>query len=281
MQIFEGLSGFPITPLKNGRVDFEVLKQIRDHLDQSGLDSIGVLGSTGSFAYLSEPERALVMEAWSGIQTPWIAGVSATTTAEAIRHSKMAHRNGASGVIANAFSYVPLSVDELERYFLELAESSPLPLCIYDNPVNTGQSLSIDLLARLSAHANVHAIKAFAQADNHEQHEQLSQLRWKAGYAVDFNACEAMINGGSAWYSTLAGTLPEALVPIMRAIRSGDLAAARALDAQLHPVYEAMKSHSGFRVVHQIACQRGWTCQLPPPIQTPQKLNIDLSHWLV
>lgn len=60
--IFEGLSGFPITPFKNGKVDFNVLCNIHNHIDQAGLDSIGVLESTGSFAYLSELERIKVLE---------------------------------------------------------------------------------------------------------------------------------------------------------------------------------------------------------------------------
>lgn len=278
MRPFTGLSGFAITPMCDGRVDFDVLVRIRDHLDQSGLDSIGVLGSTGSFAYLSEPERALVMECWSGIKTPWIAGVSATTTAEAIRGCKMAHRNGASGVIANAVSYVPLNTNELKDYFWQIAQHSPLPLCVYDNPPNTGQSLSLELLAELAAHPNIAAVKVFAQPDNAQQHQALSQLACAAGYAVDLHACEAMIGGGDAWYSTLAGTLPEALVPIMRAIRAGDFEQARKLNQALEPIYQLMRQHSGFRVVHAIANQRGWSCQLPAPLQMP---SLDLEGLIV
>ena len=264
--IFTGLSGFPITPLQNGRVDFEILRRIRDHLDGAGLDSIGVLGSTGSFAYLSEPERALVMECWSDIQTPWIAGVSATSTAESLRQAKIAARNGARGIIANAFSYIPLREHELERYFLEIADASPLPLCVYDNPVNTGQTLSLALLQRLAAHPNVQALKVFAQADNAEQHAQLAELSLAAGYAVDWNCCEAMIGGGAAWYSTLAGTRPEWLVPIMQAIKAGDHVTARALNAELEPVWGAMREQTGYRYVHHQANERGWVCEMPGPL---------------
>ncbi|WP_371195409.1 dihydrodipicolinate synthase family protein [Glaciecola sp. SC05] len=267
--IFEGLSGFPITPLKKGRVDVTTLQKIRDHIDTAGLDSIGVLGSTGSFAYLSESERTLVMECWSELSTPWIAGISATTTREAIRSAKAAHQYGAQGVIANAFSYVPLSANELTAYFLEVADNSPLPLCVYDNPMTTGQTLSYELLKSLSEHPNVMGAKVFAQLNNEEQHAKLSALNWQAGYAVDKLCCEAMINGASAWYSTLAGTVPELLVPVMTAIKQGDDNQARKLNKMLQPLYEMMGQYSGYRVVHALANLRGWACDLPSPLLLP------------
>jgi 4-hydroxy-tetrahydrodipicolinate synthase len=276
--VFEGLSGFPITPLKNGEVDLNVLCSIRDHIDCAGLDSIGVLGSTGSFAYLSDIQRISVMECWGKATTSWIAGVSATTTKEAIKYSKIAEKNGAQGIIANAFAYVPLSSEELKSYFLDIADASSLPLCVYDNPLTTGQTLSDELIRDLSQHENIKAIKVFAKQNNVEQHSRLSILDILPGYAVDANCCEAMISGGSTWYSTLAGTLPELLVPVMNAIKAGEHANARQLNNEVKPLYELMKQYSGFRVMHALANQRGWTCELPKPLSI-HELG-DLSRFL-
>ena len=268
--IFKGLSGFPITPLKNGDVDVKVLRNICHHIDNAGLDSIGVLGSTGSFAYLNTQQRNLVMECWSTVRTPWIAGVSATTTQAAIDAATIAYQNGAQGIIANAFAYVPLSAVELKRYFLELAEASPLPLCVYDNPVTTGQGLSHALICELAEHENIAAVKMFAQPNNQQQHQALQTRDIAPGYAVDANCCEAMIGGASAWYSTLAGTLPEYLVPVMKAIKEGDREYARQLNKKLAPLYALMKQHSGYRLVHALANQRGWDCELPSPLVMPE-----------
>jgi 4-hydroxy-tetrahydrodipicolinate synthase len=276
--IFEGLSGFPITPINNGNVDFNVLCNIRNHIDQAGLDSIGVLGSTGSFAYLSELERTRVIECWGEAKTPWIAGVSATTTSEAIRYCHIAEKSGAQGVIANAFAYVPLHPEELKRYFLHIADYSPLPLCVYDNPVTTGQVLSEALLQELAAHPNIQAIKTFAKQDNESQHKVLSQLPLHTGYAVDAFCCEAMLGGASAWYSTLAGTMPELLVPVVSAIQLGDSRKARELNQLVLPLYELMQQHSGYRVMHALANLRGWTCELPAPLLLPD--IGDLSQFL-
>lgn len=272
--IFEGLSGFPITPINNGSVDFEVLRRIRDFLDQAGLDSIGVLGSTGSFAYLSELEKTKVMACWSEVSTPWIAGVSAMTTRQALGFCRIAQDSGAKGVIANAFTYVPLRPEELKAYFLEIAENSPLPLCVYDNPVTTGTALSAALLEELAAHPNIHAIKTFAKQDNAHQHAMLSKLPWQAGYAVDAFCCEAMIQGADAWYSTLAGTMPELLVPIVKAIKAGDEHKARELNKRVLPIYELMQQHSGYRVMHALANLKGWSCELPAPLSMPELPNL-------
>jgi dihydrodipicolinate synthase/N-acetylneuraminate lyase len=115
-------------------------------------------------------------------------------------------------------------------------------------------------------HENIKAIKVFAKQDNGEQHNRLDSLNIHAGYAVDANFCEAIINGGSAWYSTLAGTLPELLVPVMSAIKGGEYDKARQLNSEVEPLYALMKQFSGFRVMHALANQRGWTCELPKPL---------------
>lgn len=267
--IFTGLSGFPITPIVNGKANIELLCDIRNYIDSAGLDSISVLGSTGSFAYLNQSEREKVMACWSEASTPWIAGVSATSSHEAMQNCQVAFEHGAQGVIANAFAYVPLSHTELLRYFLDIAEHSPLPVCIYDNPVTTGQALSFDLIESLAQHPNIQGIKVFAQADNKTQQSKLGSLDVHLGYAVDANCCEAMINGGNAWYSTLAGTMPELLVPIMNAIKSGNFSQARELNKAIEPYYQMMRKHSGYRIVHALANKRGWACNPPAPLSLP------------
>ncbi|WP_250207581.1 dihydrodipicolinate synthase family protein [Alteromonas oceanisediminis] len=253
--------------------------KIREHLDHSGLDSIGVLGSTGSFAYLSEQQRIDVMACWSELKTPWIAGISATTTTGAVRLAHAAEKNGAQGVIVNAFSYVGLRDEEQRNYFLNIADSSPLPVCVYDNPVTTGLALSDELIHALSLHENIHAVKVFAQKDNRIQQERLGKLAIEPGYAVDARCCEAMISGGSAWYSTLAGTLPERVVPIMAAVKAGDFDRARELNRDNQPLYDAMRSHSGYRMMHALAKQRQWACELPAPLTLPADIP-DLTPYL-
>lgn len=59
LQLFQGLSAFPLTPVNaDGQIDLDRLGQMLERLVKAGVDSIGLLGSTGTYAYLSHAERS-------------------------------------------------------------------------------------------------------------------------------------------------------------------------------------------------------------------------------
>lgn len=59
--MFRGLSAFPLTPVSENSVDESAFAVLIQRLVTAGVDSIGVLGSTGSYAYLSRKERRQVL----------------------------------------------------------------------------------------------------------------------------------------------------------------------------------------------------------------------------
>ena len=72
--MFRGLSAFPITPADaDGRVDVEALQRLVKRLTDAGVDSIGLLGSTGSYPYLSRTERRRAIVAAVAIVPRWYA----------------------------------------------------------------------------------------------------------------------------------------------------------------------------------------------------------------
>jgi 4-hydroxy-tetrahydrodipicolinate synthase len=89
MAFLSGLSAFPITPSdRDGRVDTVALRRLIARLCDAEVDSIGLLGSTGSYMYLSREERrralAEALEETGG-RTPVVVGVGALRTDEARR----------------------------------------------------------------------------------------------------------------------------------------------------------------------------------------------------
>lgn len=56
--MFRGVSAFPLTPLKNGTFDEQAFTHLLSPVVEAGVDSLGILGSTGSYAYLTVEERA-------------------------------------------------------------------------------------------------------------------------------------------------------------------------------------------------------------------------------
>ena len=107
----DGLSAFPITPSDaDGRVDTDALRALVERLCKSDVDSIGLLGSTGIFAYLSRQERRTTVEAavaTANGRKPILVGVGALRTDTAVLLAKDAVAAGAAAGLLAAVSYTP------------------------------------------------------------------------------------------------------------------------------------------------------------------------------
>ena len=114
--LFHGLSAFPITPSDAaGRVDTGALSALLKRIDAAGADSIGLLGSTGSYMYLSRAEKRRAIQAAADClsgRTPVIVGVGALRTDETIALAQDARAAGASAGLLAPVSYTPLTEDE-------------------------------------------------------------------------------------------------------------------------------------------------------------------------
>lgn len=161
MSVMRGLSAFPITPCTpDGEVIAADLARILRRLTRAEVDSIGLLGSTGSYAYLSIPQRQLVLETALEIvggRVPIVVGIGALRTSDAIALARHAAGAGAAGLLLAPVSYTPLTEDEAFAHYAAVAEASALPLCIYNNPSTTRFTFSRELLARIAALPQVEA----------------------------------------------------------------------------------------------------------------------------
>jgi len=252
------------------------LQALIARLCKADVDSIGLLGSTGTYAYLSQQERRRAVEA--AVQTadgrkPILVGIGALRTDAAVLLAKDAKAAGATAGLLAAVSYTPLTQDEVFEHFRVVAEESGLPLCIYDNPSTTHFTFSPELIGRLSRLSGIVAVKsptssAAATLDHLKKLRTLVPTDFSLGYSGDWNATEAMIAGANSWYSVLAGLFPQSCAEIVRAVQRGDADEARHLNARLEPVWDLFKAHSSLRVVYACANLLGITKKIPPrPIQ--------------
>ena len=273
MSLFSGLAAFPITPADaDGRVDVPGLRRLVRRLADAGVDSIGLLGSTGTYAYLSRSERRRAIEAAveeAGGAVPVMAGVGALRTDEAVALAKDAKAAGAGAGLLAPVSYTPLLDEEVFVHFQTVAGESGLPICIYNNPGVTHFSFSVELIQRLSAVPGVVAVKnPAAPAEQVAAH--LADLRGRVpdgfslGYSVDANCAEAMLAGADAWHSVLGGMFPRATLALCRAAQSGDAAEARRLNARLEPVWQLFRDLTGLRLAYAAANFLGLTQAQPP-----------------
>ena len=166
--LLKGLSAFPITPADaEGRVEVDALRRLVASLCAAKVDSIGLLGSTGTYAYLSRIERRRALDAAieeAGAQAPILVGVGALRTDDAVRLAEDAKAAGAAAGLLAPVSYTPLAEEEVFQHFATVARASGLPLCIYDNPGTTHFRFSPALVGRLSRLPGIIAVKSPARS---------------------------------------------------------------------------------------------------------------------
>ncbi len=271
MTMFRGLSAFPITPAdEQGRVDTGALRALLARLTDARVNSIGLLGSTGSFPYLDRGERRRAIEAavdQVGGKVPILVGIGALRTDDAVRFGRDAKAAGADAVLLPPVSYMPLTDNEVFTHFETVAAAVGLPLCVYNNPTTTHFTIGADLVARLSRLPNVVAVKNPSPVASGVP-DVLRELRAKTaegfslGFSVDANATEAMLAGADAWYSVAGGLFPNLAMQILAAIQNPD--EARRLNARLKPLWELFIEFSSLRVMYAAANLLG-ICRAVPP----------------
>ncbi|MCV9941936.1 dihydrodipicolinate synthase family protein [Rhizobium sp. WYCCWR 11279] len=256
---FHGLSAFPPTPAdRDGRVDTEALCRLLERLCDAGVASIGLLGSTGIYAFLTREERRRAVEAAVECvrgRIPLVVGVGTLRTDQAQNLAKDAEAASADALLLAPVSYTPLTQDEAYEHFLAVTEAAKLPLCIYNNPGTTHFTFSRDLLQRLSDIETIKAVKMPLPADGDFAGE-LAELREKTrlaiGYSGDWGAAEALLSGADAWYSVIGGLFPHVALALSKAAIAGDSDEAHRLDALLQPLWKTFKEFGSLRVVYTL-----------------------------
>lgn len=271
--MFTGLSAFPLTPLQNDAVDEGSFSALVSRLAESEVDSIAVLGSTGSYAYLSPEERGRVVQlaaAHKGSK-PLIAGVGALRTSEVLANVRSAEEAGAAGILLAPVSYQVLTDEDVYGLFRDVTDATDLPVIVYDNPGTTHFTFSTALYGRIAELPGIASVKIPPPPAGQAQ-ERIRSVRAvipetvTLGISGDAAAAEALTAGCDAWYSVVAGTLPEVAGGIISAARTGDAAAE---SARLAPLWELFAQHGSLRVIAAIAEELGLAPRncLPLPVQ--------------
>jgi len=282
MALFRGFSAFPITPSDNsGVVDEAALCGILEKLATSGVDSVGLLGSTGIYVYLDRAQRRRAVEIAAKVlrgSIPLMVGVGALRTDDAVALARDAENAGADAVLLAPVSYIPLTQEEVYQHFLAVSAATDLPVCIYNNPTATHFTFSDDLLARLAHVPNIRAAK-MPSPERAAVPAELDRLRplmpddFKIGYSWDRRSADAVAAGGDAWYSGMGGVLPEQTLKLCRAAQARDFAEVERINSVFEPLWNLCISLGTLRVIYAVANLNGlYPGQPPLPISS---LSID------
>ncbi|WP_373183951.1 dihydrodipicolinate synthase family protein [Halomonas campaniensis] len=275
-----GLSAFPLTPMNESAIDEAAFSRLVERLVAAGVDSIGALGSTGNYAYLSPAERGRIarLAVAHADDVPMIVGISALRTRDVLALAEDAQGAGASAVLLAPMSYQPLADEEVFGLFEAVTARLSVPLCVYDNPGTTRFQFSDELHGRIAALPGVASIKIPGVPDEPAAaRERVARLRAlippevTIGVSGDAFAATGLNAGCDAWYSVIGGLFPETALAITRAARAGRQEEATALSQRLEPLWALFRRHGGsLRVVATAAELLGLaeTPSLPLPLRT-------------
>lgn len=245
MPFFGHLITAMVTPFDaDGRVDYARAAVLTGRLIASGNDGLVVAGTTGESPTLSDDEKVrlfgAVKEA-AGERAKVIAGTGTYDTAHSIRLSKEAHRAGADGLLLVNPYYNRPSQDGLYAHFRAVAESTPLPVMLYNIPGRTGVNCTPETMAQLAEIPNIVAVKEAAGSL-----DQVSEIRVRTPdrfsiYSGDDSLTLPKLAVGATGVVSVAGNLAGAEIQAMiRAFLAGKVEEALRLHRRLWPLFKVL-----------------------------------------
>ena len=147
-----------ITPFnKDGTVDFAAFRALLKFHEENRTSAVLIMGSTGETSMLSPDEKKKIIVETAKMKTPGMPiyfGCTGNNTETTIANVRFAKDNGGDGAILAAPAYICAPESDIERFFLDVADATDLPLGIYNNPPRVKSDLNSDHLLRIFKHPN-------------------------------------------------------------------------------------------------------------------------------
>jgi 4-hydroxy-tetrahydrodipicolinate synthase len=243
---YSGLSVAIVTPLKSGEVDYGVLKEQIEFQVAAGTTCVVPVGTTGESPTLSHEEHDRVIAStveYAAGRIKVMAGTGSNSTAEALRLSKNAERNGADSVLVVGPYYNKPTQEGFYLHFKAISEAVRVPICVYNIPGRTAKNIEPETIARLAEFKNITMVKeATGQMDQASQIMALTDLTVLSG--DDSLTLPLMSLGGRGVISVVGNVVPRDVIALCKAFDSGDFAGALQWHRKLFPLCRDMLSLS-------------------------------------
>jgi 4-hydroxy-tetrahydrodipicolinate synthase len=230
-----------VTPFsEDGDIDLAGTQELAAQLvDRGAHDGLVIHGTTGESPTTTDAEQHAVLEAVLdavGDRAVVVAGVGTNDTAHSIEKARDAERLGAHGLLVVTPYYNKPPQAGLLRHFTSIADSTDLPVMLYDIPPRSVVPIEVETLVRAAEHPRIVAVKD-AKGD-------LGALSWTlARTDLAYYSGEDMLNfpllalGAVGVVSVVGHVVGPRLAELIAAVESGDLVKARAVHESLLPVY--------------------------------------------
>ena len=238
---FEGVYPAMTTPFtEDGDIDHEQMRENAQYLEAAGVDGVVPVGSTGESATLSHDEHIDVIETVTAAleDVPVVAGTGSNNTAEALSLSERAANAGADGLLLISPYYNKPEAAGFYEHYTTVADAVDLPQIVYNVPSRTGESIPVDVTARLAEHENIVGYKA-ASGDLNLVSEVVERTRdehFSVLSGDDGLTLPVLSVGGTGTISVTANVEPERFCAMVGSALVGDYERARDLHHELGPL---------------------------------------------
>ena len=232
-----------VTPFtENGEVDEARVRNLAVRQVEAGVRFLVPCGTTGESPTLSLSEQRQVVELVvdaANNRIPVLAGAGGYDTKGAIAQVTEMQRAGANGILSVTPYYNRPTAEGLYRHYLAIAESTTLPIIVYNVPGRTGCNIDVDTMCRLAEIPNVVGIKE--ASGNMAQMCEFCRVAPDEFHVLagdDIFALPLISVGGVGVVSVVSNEVPGEMAHLVSAALKGDLETARRLHTRLLPLMQ-------------------------------------------
>ncbi|MEG0942784.1 MAG: 4-hydroxy-tetrahydrodipicolinate synthase [Angelakisella sp.] len=243
--IFTGSAVAIVTPMReDSSIDYEQLGTLIDMQIMGKTDAIVICGTTGESSTMTDDEHVecikYTVKRVAG-RVPVIAGAGSNDTAYAIWLSKEAEAAGADALLHVTPYYNKCTQKGLVAHFTAIADSTPLPIILYNVPSRTGMTIKPETYLELSRHPRIVATKeASGDISAIAKTAQLCGEALTIYSGNDDQIVPVLSLGGKGVISVLANAAPQQTHDIVDAFLSGDITRSLELQLRYLPLVEAI-----------------------------------------
>jgi 4-hydroxy-tetrahydrodipicolinate synthase len=241
----------------DGALDLDAAQRLAVHLVDAGNDGLVVAGTTGESPTLAEREHdallASIVEA-VGNRAVIVAGCGNNDTAHTVARAKAAEATGVHGILVVSPYYNKPPQEGLRRHFTAVADSTGLPIMLYDIPGRTGVEIATPTLQRLAEHPRIVAVKD-AKADLFASSLVMASTDLAYYSGDDSLNLNHLAQGAVGTVSVVGHVAAREYAAMVAAVDAGDLTTALRLHRQLLPAVTAIMTRTQGAIMVKAALQ--------------------------
>ncbi|MCQ4043695.1 4-hydroxy-tetrahydrodipicolinate synthase [Streptantibioticus rubrisoli] len=249
-----------VTPFTaDGALDVDGAQRLAAHLVDAGNDGLILNGTTGESPTTSDAEKEQLVRAVReavGDRAFVVAGVGTNDTRHSVELARQAERAGAHGLLTVTPYYSKPTQEGLHRHFTAIADSTDLPVMLYDIPGRSGVPIQTETIVRLAEHPRIVA--------NKDAKGDLGRASWAiARSGLAWYSGDDMLNlpllsvGAVGFVSVVSHLVTPELRALVEAYLAGDVAKALEIHQRLLPVYTGVFRTQGVITVKAALALKG------------------------